>query len=65
MISEIMVALLVVWGIAGWLKAFREQRRSRDYATDLSQVIHDYELGRDDLRRSLRHDEIEKRVDRE
>jgi hypothetical protein len=51
------------WGLLGWGLWFRERSRSRDYATDLSQLIHDHDLGRDDLRRSLGHDEIEQRFD--
>lgn len=65
MIGETVVFLGFTWGLIGWAMYFRERSRSRDYATDLSQVIHDYGLGRDDLRRSLRHDEIENRLDRE
>lgn len=57
---------LVFWtfAIAGWLLYFNERDRSRDYATDLSQLIYDYDLDRDDLRRSLNHAEIEDRVNR-
>jgi len=58
------VLLVTLWGIGGWLLYFRERDRSRDYATDLSQVIHDYDLGRNDLRRSLGWEEIEERVER-
>lgn len=57
--------LVTLWGIGGWLLYLRERGRSRDYATDLSQVIHDYDLGRKDLRRSLGWDEIEDRVEAE
>jgi hypothetical protein len=55
----------LAFGIAGWLLYFYERQRSRDYATDLSQLIHDYDLGREDLRRSLGWDEIDERIDRE
>ncbi|WP_435067717.1 hypothetical protein [Haloplanus sp. C73] len=51
--------------LGGWILYFRERERSRDYATDLSQLIHDHDLGRDDLRRSLAWDEIEERVERQ
>ena len=55
---------LSLFAIFGWLLYFHERTRSRDYATDLSQVIHDYDLGREHLRRSLEWDEIAERVDR-
>jgi len=64
MIPEILTLAFVVWAIAGWLLYFSERERSRDYATDLSQLIYDYDLGRDDLRRSLDHEEIEERLER-
>jgi hypothetical protein len=54
--------IVFTWGLVGWALWFRERARSRDYATDLSQLIHDHDLGRDDLRRSLGHDEIEDRL---
>ena len=55
------------WGgmVLGWLLYLRERARSRDYATDLAQIIHDYDLGREDLRRALEWDEIGERVGRE
>jgi hypothetical protein len=56
-------AAFVAFGLGGWLLYFRERDRSRDYATDLLQLIHDYDLGRDDLRRSLEHNEIKERVE--
>lgn|GEM_PF-4555778 len=62
-LAESLLWLLVGgFTIGGWALYFRERQRSRDYATDHSQQIHDYDLGRDDLRRSLRWDEIEERV---
>lgn len=57
-----MVLILWLFGLTGWLMWFRERGRSRDYATELSQLIHDYDLGVNDLRRSLKHREIRKRV---
>jgi hypothetical protein len=53
---------IALFTISGWLLYFRERNRSRDYATDLAQLVHDHDLGRDDLRRSLQWDEIEERV---
>lgn len=53
----------LTFSFGGWILYFRERGRSRDYATDLSQLIHDHDLGRDDLRRSLEWSEIEQRVD--
>lgn len=53
------VAVAVLWG--EWMKE-RDQRR--DYATDLAQAIHDYDLGRRDLRRSLDHKEVQRAVER-
>lgn len=55
----------LLFGTSGWLLYFREKEKSRDYVTDLSQLIYDYNLGRDDLRRSLRWSEVEDRVDQE
>jgi len=55
--------LVGIVGIAGWVLYFRERERSRDYATDLAQVIHDYPECMDSLRRSLNWEEIATRVD--
>jgi hypothetical protein len=62
--AELLILFVTGWGVVGWALWFYERARSRDYATDLSQLIHDYELGRDDLRRSLSHDEIERSLER-
>lgn len=56
---------VTVWSVGGWLLYFRERGRSRDYVADLAQLIHDHELGRDDLRRSLGWDEVEARLEDE
>ena len=52
-----------VFAILGWLLYFNDRTRSRDYATDLVQVVCDYDLGREDLRRSLDWDEIDRRME--
>lgn len=52
------------FSLGGWLLYFRERGRSRDYATDLLSVVHDYDLGREDLRRSLGWSEVEEQVAR-
>lgn len=62
---DTLTAIIMLFGIAGWLLYFRERQRSRDYATDLAQVIHDYPNSTDSLRRSLKYDEIENRVNNE
>lgn len=64
MIAELGVAGVTLWGIGGWLLYFYERQRSRDYVTDLVQVVYDHNLGRDDLRRSLEWNEVYNRVDR-
>lgn len=61
---DLLVTGIVVWGIGGWLLYFRERDRSRDYVTDLTQLIHDHDLDRDDLRRSLKWDEVAQTVRR-
>jgi len=63
MTTELFAVVWGLFGVVGWLKYFVECERSRDYATDLLQVVHDYDLTADDLRRSLEHDEIARRVD--
>jgi len=55
---------VTLWGIGGWLLYLRERDRTRDYATDLVQLIHDYDIQRDELRRSLGYDEIEEDLER-
>lgn len=61
--GETLVSLAtMLFVIGGWLLYFRERKRSRDYATDLAQVIHDHDLDRNDLRRSLNWNEIRERV---
>lgn len=42
----------------------RENHKRRDYATELSNLIHSYDLDSRDLRRSLRHKEIRKEVEK-
>ena len=59
----VVAVAMVLGGVVGWLKYFVECERSRDYATDLLQVVHDYDLTAADLRRSLERDEIARRVD--
>lgn len=56
--------VLAVFYIGGWVLYFRERSRSRDYVTDLMSVVYRNDLGRDDLRRSLNHDEVEKQLKR-
>ena len=63
MTTELFAVLWGLFGAVGCLKYFVECERSRDYATDLLQVVHDYDLDAGDLRRSLEHDEIARRVD--
>jgi len=60
--NELFLAGLSVFGIVGWLLYMKERKRSRDYATDLAQVLHDYPEATDSLRRSLQWDEIQKWV---
>jgi len=63
-IPEIVVeAVAAVWILGGWLLYLRERSRSRDYVADLAQLIHDHDLGREDLRRSLGWDEVDDLVD--
>jgi hypothetical protein len=62
--SAVMWAAFAVM-LLGWFLYFHERERSRDYASDLAQLIYDYDLGREDLRRSLEWDEIADRVGRE
>ena len=63
MAATLPFVLAMLFAVVGWCGYFRERERSRDYATDLAQVIHDHDLDRDDLRRSLGWKEIEDRVD--
>lgn len=62
--SAAVQGLVAVWALGGWLLYFRERDRSRDYVADLLQVVYDHDLGRDDLRRSLNHGEVEQQVER-
>lgn len=58
MIEDPYTTAMLVWGIFGWLMYFRESERSSDYAADLAQAIYDHNLTTDDLRRSVKWDEI-------
>jgi hypothetical protein len=62
LVETLLSVATMLFVIGGWVLYFRERERSRDYATDLAQLIHDHDLSRDDLRRSLNWDEIEERV---
>lgn len=62
---EIALFWSLLFGLSGWGLYLREREKSRDYVTDLSQLIYDYDLGRDDLHRSLRWSEVEDSVDQE
>lgn len=59
------LALWSLWGLAGWVLYFRERGRSRDYVTDLMSVVHDHDLGREDLRRSTDWREVRRHVEEE
>jgi len=63
-VDAIVTIVVGVLGLSGWALYQKERAKSRDYATDLSQLIHDYDLTKDDLRRSLKHEEIKERVGR-
>lgn len=63
--ESVVLWLVMAVLIVGWLQYFAERERSRDYATDLSQLIHDHDLGREDLHRSLEWGEIADRVERQ
>jgi hypothetical protein len=59
------------FGFLGWvlfgfvyLLYGRERDKSRDYATDLAQLIHDHDLDSRDLRRSLRWKAIREEIER-
>jgi len=55
----------VVWAILATILYYKEQQYRRDVLTDLVQLIHEYDIQRDELRRSVEYDEIEKYVDRQ
>lgn len=61
MIGDVVAVLI---SIGGWYLYFNERDRSRDYVTDLLDVVYSEELDRDDLRRSLKHREVQKQLDR-
>jgi len=63
--TELYTLGMVVFGVFGWVMYFRERKRSRDYATDLSQLIHDYPLDEQSLHRSLQWREIRNRLQKE
>jgi len=60
--TELVVFSTFTFALFGWGLYLRERRRSRDYATDLAQIIHDYPESTDSLRRSLEWDEISQQV---
>ncbi len=68
MIDGAMMLLVVLqWGAIAVLYALwiEERDQRRDYATDLAQLIYDYDLDSRDLRRSLEHKEIRRAVERQ
>lgn len=50
--------------LVGWLLYLRETERTADLHDDLCRVIHDGLVDRDDLRRSLDHDEVRDALER-
>jgi hypothetical protein len=62
MTEGLLFGLTTAWGIIGWLFYFRERDRSRDYATDLSQILYDYPEAETSLRRATNWKEINDRV---
>lgn len=62
MSSDLLFGLTTVRGVIGWLLYFRERGRSRDYATDLAQILYDYPETKNSLRRATNWDEINDRV---
>ena len=63
--SQVIVDLfLIIVSIVLFFLWSRENLKRRDYATELSSLIHKYDLDSRDLRRSLRHKEIRKEVEK-
>ncbi len=60
-VGNVVVAVVVV---SGWVMYWRERHRSRDYVTDLMGIVYKHDLGREDLRRALGHDEVEERLEK-
>ena len=54
--------LIGLFAVSGWVLYFRERSRSRDYVTDLMQLVHDHDVGLDELRRSRDWKEVKRSV---
>ncbi len=58
------------WGVTafyllGWLLYFRENKRYRDAVADLCQLMHDYDVPYEDLRRTEDHKKLKWYWDRD
>jgi hypothetical protein len=62
--QSLLWAVVTTFGAMGWLLYFRADDARRDYLTDISQAIHDGHLSREELRRSLGHKPVERRLNR-
>lgn len=55
---------LIIFSILLFFAWSSENQKRKDYGTELSSLIHKYDLDSRDLRRSLRHKEIRKEVEK-
>lgn len=63
-LNVILDLFLIILSILLFFAWSRDNQKRRDYGTELAGLIHTYDLDSRDLRRSLRHKEIRKEVEK-
>ena len=64
-VDVLLGVVLFAYAHGGWLLYFSERSRYTDLATDVAQLIHDRDLGLEDLRRARDHDAVDNAVRRD
>lgn len=62
--GALLATVFPLWAVVMTLLYFREQEYRRDVLTDMMQLVHDYDVDYDELRRSQGYDEVDSYFDR-
>jgi hypothetical protein len=61
-VSDIAFYIALVWAIGATSLWLREDQRRRDFQTDMLQLVHDYDVTFDELRRTQKYKSVKRRV---
>ena len=63
--GTLIAAVFPLWAVVMTVLYYREQEYRRDVLTDMMQLVHDYDVAYDELRRSHGYDEVDSYFDKE